>query len=155
MPLYTLVYISVITSIVVCFSESSHDQIMHRLLRDYDKTVPPSTSVLTWQQLSHMICMYSNASAGYYPRRHIVVSLSGRLYVVCVCMWVCVWESPFFNFYTSRMNQPILTNLKSTFHWWHFQGHGIKGQSQAWILRKQQLLNCWRNLNQNFQKYLP
>lgn len=53
MPLYTLMCMSVITSIVECFSESSHDQMMHRLLRDYDKTVPPSTSILTLTKLSH------------------------------------------------------------------------------------------------------
>jgi len=27
---------------VECFSESSYGQIMHRLLRDYEKTIPPS-----------------------------------------------------------------------------------------------------------------
>jgi len=34
-------------AIIECFSETSYRRLLHRLLRDYDKAVPPSMSIFT------------------------------------------------------------------------------------------------------------
>jgi len=71
-------------------------------------------------------------------RRSVCKSVSSRLYLV--------------NEWTYSDETSHFLTTRSTWHWWHFQGNGFKGQSHAAmaieILWTRWLLNHWRDLNQ-------
>jgi len=65
--------------------------------------------------------------------------------------------SPFPHLYIFWMKWSQLINIRSTWHWRHQEGQWLKGQGQPAmdieILLTQQLLNNWRDFNQNIRKY--
>jgi len=50
-----------------------------------------------------------------------------------------------------------LSLTQSINHWWHCEGHGVKGQvaMAVEILLTRQFPNQWRDLNKNLHSYSP